>query len=87
MAYEQRDNSGAMFVNERKTTASHPDRNGSCMVNGVEYWVSGWVKEPKTAGKQKWLSLSFTPKDTGGQSSRSEPKAAGSTDFDDDIPF
>lgn len=87
MAYEQRDNSGAMFVNERKTTSSHPDRNGSCMINGVEYWVSGWVKEPKTAGKQKWLSLSFTPKESN-QSSRSEPKPAGGFDnMDDDIPF
>ena len=54
-------NSGAMFVNDRKTTENQPDRTGSCEVNGVEYWVSGWVKTSK-AGKP-FMSLAFSAKD------------------------
>ena len=41
--YEQKDNSGAMFVNDKKETDSHPDRKGSAMIGGVAYWDSGWI--------------------------------------------
>lgn len=88
--YEQRDDSGAMFVNERKTTAKHPDRNGSCKVGGVEYWVSGWIKEGKN-GKKPWLSLSFTPKEAQSGSTRTPTTPQGGSGgydpIDDDIPF
>lgn len=90
--FEHNDNSGSMFVNERKTKANHPDRNGSCKVGGVEYWVAGWVKESKKPGGKPWLSLAFTPKeeDSGEQQrpARSSPPAQGGfNDMDDDIPF
>lgn len=66
MAYEQKDMSGSMFGNDRKTTDNHPDFKGSCMVAGVEYWVSGWAKAPE--GKKAYVSLAFTKK---------EPRADG----------
>jgi hypothetical protein len=40
MAYEQKDNSGSIFKNDRKESANHPDAKGSCMIDGVEYWIS-----------------------------------------------
>jgi hypothetical protein len=58
---EQRDNSGAVFVNDRKESDNHPDRTGSAMIGGVEYWVNGWIK--KSGDKPPFLSLSFKPKD------------------------
>jgi hypothetical protein len=58
---EQRDNSGAIFINERKESDNHPDRTGSAMIDGKEYWVSGWIK--KSGDKPSFLSLAFKPKD------------------------
>lgn len=83
MAYELRDNSGSMFVNERKEQDSHPDRTGSAMIGGVEYWVNGWIKQSE--GKPPFLSLSFKPKDAK-PAEKLDGKRAGSQ-AKDDIPW
>jgi hypothetical protein len=41
MAFEQRDNSGSVWVNDRKTADNHPDRTGSAKINGEDFWVHG----------------------------------------------
>jgi hypothetical protein len=79
--FEQRDMSGSLFINKRKTTERHPDRNGSCMIDGTEYWVSGWLK--KTKAGDPWLSLAFTPKEVTTES-KSTPH---DPDVDEDVPF
>ncbi len=64
MAYD-RTNTGAIFVNDRKTEDKHPDRTGSINVDGVEYFLDGWLKEtkPDAQGKtKKFLSLSVKRK-------------------------
>ena len=53
MAYEAKDMNGSIFVNDKKTKDNQPDRRGSCKIDGVEYWISGWLKD--TNGK-KWMS-------------------------------
>jgi hypothetical protein len=60
VAYEQRDNSGTIFVNDRKEKETHPDRSGTAMIDGVMYYVSGWIKE---GAKGKFLSLAFKKKE------------------------
>jgi hypothetical protein len=60
MAYEQRDNSGSVFVNDRKEKDTHPDRTGTAMIDGVMYYVSGWLKQ---STKGPFLSLAFKRKD------------------------
>lgn len=55
-------NSGALFKNDRKRSASSPDVRGNAMVNGVEYWVNGWKHVSKGPKATEYLSLSFTPK-------------------------
>jgi len=82
--FEQRDMTGALFLNKRKITERHPDRNGSCMIDGQEYWVSGWIKKTKTG--DPWLSLSFTAKEEQ-QASKPKNEAHGFDDVDDDVPF
>jgi hypothetical protein len=60
MAYEQRDNSGSVFVNDRKEKDSPPDRTGTARIDGKMYWVSGWLKQ---GAKGPFLSLAFKRKD------------------------
>jgi hypothetical protein len=62
MAFEQRDNSGSLFSNDRKSSDNHPTHKGACMIGGVEYWIAAWVKTSKD-GNKRFFSLSFEPKE------------------------
>lgn len=83
MAYEQKENTGSMFVNEKKEKETHPDRTGSALIGGVEYWVSGWIKDGKNG---KWMSLSFQQKVAKPQEKKPDP-ARHFDDMKDNIPF
>jgi hypothetical protein len=92
---QQYDNnmSGVLFKNERKTKETHPGYQGSCEIDGVEMWISAWVKEGKNG---KFFSLAFKPKDEqpakAKVSQSQRPMHGTKTDsgfdaMDDDIPF
>ncbi len=83
MPFEQKDNSGTLFNNaDQKEKDSHPDYKGSALIDGVAYWVSGWVNKPKGGGAA-YLSLKFTAKDEQQAKNREEP-----ADEDDPVlPF
>ena len=84
MAFEQRDNSGALFKNDKKGNEKAPDYTGNCMVDGFEYRIAAWVKE---GNKGKFMSVTFQRKD---EEKKPAPKAPVPTSFDDDqdsIPF
>ena len=59
--YEQKDNSGALFVNDKGDNESRPDRTGDAMIDGVMYRMAGWVNT--SANGKQYLSMKFTPKD------------------------
>lgn len=83
MAYEQKDMSGSIFRNNRKEKDTHPDLSGTAMIDGKEYWVSGWKKKDRNG--DTFVSMSFRVKEplqTGGRPS--EPKPVMD---DDEIPF
>jgi hypothetical protein len=61
MAYEQRDNSGSLFRNERKDKDSHPDYTGNGMIDGKGYWFSAWIKKDRNG--KSFMSMSFKPKE------------------------
>jgi hypothetical protein len=94
MAYSEV-NRGALFRNEDKTEGDDRERDysGSLDVEGVAYWVSGWVRTSK-AGK-KYLSISIKPKVEKPAESEGEKPATGvdgsgkAVGFDDpnSIPF
>ena len=85
MAYEQRDMSGSIFVNRNKETDRQADRTGSCMIDGVEYWVNGWMKKDKNG--QPWMSLSFKRKDGGGAAASQKTSKPLPEVDEDTIPF
>ena len=79
--FQQKELSGSIFKNQRKDGASQPDYRGDAKIDGVDYWLSGWIKE--TRAGDKFLSLAFTAKDGG----FSKPDAAKPPVDFGDIPF
>lgn len=81
-------NRGALFKNDKRTSERSPEYNGSINVNGVDYWISGWIKEGQ---KGKFFSLSVQPKDVAQQQSRPTQQSQQSSkqqhNADIDVPF
>jgi len=72
---KDRDNSGVLFRNDRKTEEKHPDYTGTVTIMSEKWRLAGWIKKSK-AGRS-YLSLSVQP------DNRPEPaKAAASTEVD-----
>ena len=83
MAFEQKNNSGALFRNERATADTHPSHKGTIRVDGRDYWLDAWVNTAKDG--RRFFSLRVKPKDA----PPAEAKADAQTqaDLDDSIPF
>ena len=83
-------NSGAIFVNDKGDNEQRPDRKGSLNVEGVDYWISGWIREKN--GKP-YMSLKVERKEqqSNNKMHGSEPVRASpapvADDEDDQIPF
>lgn len=84
MAYETKDNSGSVFPNEKKEKDSHPDWQGSCVIDGVEYWVSEWNKVAESG--RKWKSLAFKRKEVK-QAPKPAAKPSKPPHDDSEIPW
>ena len=78
MAFEQRDNSGSVFVNDRKTEDHHADRTGKAMIDGKMYFVDGFLK--KTSDGKPFLALRFKAMAKVGE-------AGPKPEMEDSVPF
>jgi hypothetical protein len=77
-------NKGTLFKNDNARKETDPGYKGQINIEGVEYWVSAWIKTAKK-DNSKFFSLSFTPKNRDiGQPTRREVPV---DDNDDSIPF
>lgn len=73
MPYETRPNTGSLWENKKKRPDSNDaDRTGSINVDGVDYWINGWLKRTKTG--ERFLSLSVKPKQKRDSDDPPEPK-------------
>lgn len=82
MSYDNT-NRGILSRNDRREKDTHPEYRGEINVNGVDYWLSAWVKERKD-GSGKFFSLSVQPKE---QKQAPKPSAPARMEEDDSIPF
>jgi hypothetical protein len=81
-------NRWTLFKNENRQTDKSPQLSGTLNVDGVEFWLNGWVKEGR---KGKFFSGSIKRKDNQMAGLRDElnaksPQAPGRKPVSDD-PF
>lgn len=77
-------NTGVLFHNDRKEKDTHPDRTGTINVEGVEYFLNGWLKDGK---RGQFVSLSIKKKDKQPQQTDHNHQDDGNAPFDDAVPF
>jgi hypothetical protein len=89
LAYDNT-NRWTLNKNDRKEKDTHPDYKGSINVDGVDYWLDGWIKD---GANGKFISGSIKAKEarapaTPGQNNGRDFGAPPAFDDDfDGIPF
>lgn len=82
-------NRGVLFVNDKKEPGDKkPDRTGSLNVDGVEYFIDGWLR--KSQAGATFLSLSVKRKEKQATKPAQKPAQKPSSGFDDmdnDVPW
>ena len=81
---EQYDNSGALFINDRKEKDNQPDYTGNVVINGEKKRLAGWKKTVKSDPSKTFLSLAISdyqekPAESSGYKATPNP-------VDDDLP-
>ena len=79
---ETKNNSGAIFKNDKKTAETHPDYKGKVNVNGKEMEVALWLKTSQSG--MKYFSATFQEPYVRPALTEIPLKV---DDSDDDLPF
>lgn len=85
---QSKPNTGVLFEVTEKKSDSHPDRTGSFNIDGIEYWLDGWINV--SAAGQRYLSLKVKPKQaaTIAPAKPTSQRVSTPDNFDSsDIPF
>lgn len=72
---EQRDNDGALFLNDKARGPKDPTFKGRCMVAGRAYWLACWERQDRNGNTM--FSLAFTPADEQVQNAPQRPPQQG----------
>ena len=83
---EQYDNSGALFINDRKEKDNQPDYTGNVVINGEKKRLAGWKKTQKSDPSKTFLSLAISDYQ---EQSDQNPSGIQPTPnpMDDNLPF
>lgn len=84
MADKQYDSNltGVLFKNDKGDNEKRPDYKGSAEIEGVQYWVSAWIRD---GAKGKFMSMKYERKEQ--QSAPKPEQQQAKPSFDDDAPF
>jgi hypothetical protein len=83
MAEYDNTNRWVLSRNEKRRNDKDAEFTGEININGVDYWLNGWVKERKKDGS-KFFSGTTKPKNPSPSSTKS---GTLSEQLGDDIPF
>jgi hypothetical protein len=81
-----KDNSGALFKNQRKDegNSNAPDYSGDLLIESTRYRLAGWIKE---SSRGKFLSLSVKPDEQQPSKQAVNGKPHAKAGEDDEISF
>lgn len=80
---------GSLFKNDKGDNEKRPDYKGQCEIDGVQYWISSWIRESGPNSKrpgERFMSLKFEAKE-GQAVAKPAAAPAPAGDLTDDIPF
>lgn len=60
MAFETKEKTGSLFLNDKQGNESRPDFTGKMMIGGKLIRIAGWRKVREGSGGEEWISLKFT---------------------------
>ena len=83
--YEQKDNDGVAFKNDKKSEDWHADWNGAAMIEGTMYWVNMYDNVSKN-GKD-YRKFKFKPQNCASLAQGAARFNAPEVKKDDDIPW
>jgi uncharacterized protein (DUF736 family) len=86
---EQKNNTGAIFKNDKKTAENQPDYRGKMMVDGKEWEISLWVRTAQSGIKYMSASIQepYVKPEQQQQAPVSIEKKIQDATEDDGLPF
>jgi hypothetical protein len=88
MAYEPKDNTGSLFVNENRQSDTHANAKGTALIDGKEYWVDAWTNTASNGKRYQSLKFKLKEQRAAPQGNTAPASPAGAfDDLDSDIPF
>ena len=87
---DNKNNSGALFRNDKRETEKHPEYTGNITIEGKEFYLSAWVNESARTG-QKYFAIKATPEAATAPATTTAPAQPRPgvvvADLIDDLPF
>jgi uncharacterized protein (DUF736 family) len=86
MAYTQKENTGSLFKNDKKTGEKQPDYQGTINIAGREMRIAGWLRT--STNGTPFMSLQISEKMPAPTTQTSQPSPpAQPTHYNNEAPF